>query len=190
MKKLFVFVVILAFAITSAFAGDMFVKGGMELGGSFSFQTNSGEAYEDANGDGSTVINFMPSGGYFFMDNLAVVGVINYTSSSQGDWKSGQVGIGPGVEYYLGNMMGPGYVFFHVCYLYTSTSWDNGTTDGSGKNTSLTIAPSYFIPINEKVGLVPALFYTMDNNDGNTDDDVDGLAGNTMGLRIGFKFYK
>lgn len=183
MKKLLAFALMftLVFAV-SASAQDFFDQGLIEIGGSVGFSSSSGDLYENAAGDGSTSMNFSPMGGYFVIDNLSVGAVISYSSYGQGDYSSSSTMFGPVFEYYYSEMMGPGYIYGSVSYMLTGSSWDDGTNSGDASGSQIRVAPGYFVPVNDKVGLTAELFYSI--------DDSDGTGGSVMGLTVGFKVFK
>jgi len=94
-------------AITLLFAGAIMAaetpvdKGSMILGGTAYFTGQSGDAYENADGDGVTTIALEPSVGYFVAPSIMVGGRILFESASQGDDKVTTFGIGPEVGYYF-----------------------------------------------------------------------------------------
>ncbi len=191
MKKFAMFAIIIGLiAAPAAFGQDMLAQGSMEIGGSVGFASYSGDYYENADGDAATQMSFAPMVGYFVMDNLSVGAEINYQSVSQGDYSSTDFGLGPAVEYYLGNQMGPGYLFAHVGFAFGSSKWDDGTNDSTTSSTTITIAPGYLITLNDYVGVAAMLYYSMDSF--SNDDWLSGApdSGNQMGLRIALKVFK
>jgi len=183
MKKLFALSIVTIFLFSSAsIAQDYFDQGLLEMGGSFSFNNSGGDAYEDSNGDGSTSISIAPSAGYFVIDNFSVGAVISLSKYGQGDYSSSTTTFGPVFEYFYDEMMGPGYVYGHLSYMIASNSWDNGTNTGDYSSSYIRIAPGYFVPLNDKVGVSAELYFSMDS--------IDGTGGSQIGLSVGFKLFK
>ncbi len=76
-------------------------KGSMVVGGTAYFMTQSGDWYENADGEGVNTIALEPSIGYFVAPSIMVGGRILFESESQGDNKETIFGIGPEVGYYF-----------------------------------------------------------------------------------------
>lgn len=187
MKKLTILVMIATLiAFSAAQAQDYFEKGLIEIGGNIGFSSSGGDLYKNAAGDGQSSFSFAPMGAYFLMDNLSLGGTVSYSSSSQGDNSTSNLGIGPRVEYYWPEQMGPGFVYGSLSYTINSgtVKFTGGSTDMSGS--SLRIAPGYFYAVNDKVGLTAELYFSMDSQDAGS----GSASGSVFGLTIGFKMFK
>jgi hypothetical protein len=189
MKK--VAAVVLCLMLASGFAvaqdfGDAYMKGSIQLGGSFSFSMQSGDYYENSEGDGATSFSIRPDIGYFVADGVEVGGLLGFNSYSQGDYSSSTLSIGPFVNYYFPLELGPGHPYATLGYLYQSRSSDDGTNDTTSSFTSLKIGVGYDYPLNEHVSLYGLLDYNMDTW---TPDGGDGVDGTDIGLFVGFKFF-
>ncbi|PKK84537.1 MAG: hypothetical protein CVT49_02895 [candidate division Zixibacteria bacterium HGW-Zixibacteria-1] len=102
MKRLFVLGLMAAlFAVTAAAQETPIDKGSMILGGTVTFQSYSGDLYNNQNGDGEKIFAFMPSFGYFIAPGVVIGADLIYHSDSQGDWSGSIFGIGPMVGYYF-----------------------------------------------------------------------------------------
>ena len=95
-------VMALIIGVNAMAADSPFSKGSMILGGTVSFASASGDAYENSNGDGPTMFSISPEIGYFVSPGFAVGGMLNVISWSQGDDDASSFGIGPFVGYYFG----------------------------------------------------------------------------------------
>ncbi len=110
-------------------------KGSMILGGTAYFTGQSGDWYENADGDGVTTIGFVPSVGYFVAPSIMIGGEIQFINLSQGDYKMTTFGIGPTVGYYFNldatrtEAKGAIYPYIKGFFIYGQQKYDDGTDD-------------------------------------------------------------
>jgi len=101
MRKVLLTVLLVA-AFGTVFAAENPVdKGSMLLSGQVYFQTQSGDLYENMDGDAITTMAFQPEVGYFVAPNIMVGASLEYFDQSQGDAGVTRFGIGPMVGYFF-----------------------------------------------------------------------------------------
>jgi hypothetical protein len=101
--KLFKILIILS--VIGSIAFGQFTAGTKTISGSIS--------WTKVKDDDGSLITAMPSGGYFFMDNLLITGSLEYLKYSEDD--DAMTGIGFGAKYFMGNIYGGGS-FYTVKY--------------------------------------------------------------------------
>lgn len=112
-------------------------KGSMILGGTAYFTGQSGDWYENADGDGVTTIGFVPSVGYFIAPSIMIGGEIQFINWSQGDYKTTTFGIGPAVGYYFNldatrtEAKGAIYPYIKGFFIYGQRKDDDGTNEAT-----------------------------------------------------------
>jgi hypothetical protein len=120
----------------SAFAADYPVdKGSTFLSGGASYTNQSGDLYENWEGEGTSQFSIVPSLVHFVTPNFAVGGDMEFTYVSQGDCSATGLGIGPKLAYFVGEADAKVYPFFALGFNYIRyTSGCNGsdrTVDGT-----------------------------------------------------------
>jgi hypothetical protein len=109
-------------------------KGSMIVDGSAYFSSQSGDWWEDAEGNSLTRISLDPSIGYFVAPSILVGGEVQLMSWSQGDYSMTNWAIGPTVGYYFNldasrtEAKGALYPYIKAFFLIGQSKTDNGTT--------------------------------------------------------------
>jgi len=186
MRKAISIIVVLLLAAPGLFAQDALMKGSMDLGGNVGFTNSSGDLYENAAGDGQSNLTFAPDMGYFFMDNLSVGLLLDFTSWSQGDDKSSMFMYGPKLNYYLA-AMGSGNPFIHAAFIFGSSTTETGGVEVKSSTSEMQFGAGYLVWLNDHVGVDALLGYSMDSM---TPDGGDAVDGGSFGIMIGFKMFK
>ena len=116
MKFKLLFLAILLFTnISYLFAQEFAVdKGATFVAGLASFSNQSGELFEDYDGNNTTKFNLSPSINYFVAKNFFVGGGLEFAYEKQGDYKTNSIGIGPQLGYAFGNANSTSFPFFDV----------------------------------------------------------------------------
>ncbi len=194
MRRLLAVGLVLLLVAPFAFSQDMLMKGSWDLGGSFGFMTQSGDAHE-FDEESKTTISFAPDLGYFVIDKLSIGLLFDYTSMTQGDYKDTFMTIGPRLTYYI--PMEKGAPFVEVGYTmgthnYEEPGIDEVTfeeiiEDGTNTTSMLHFGAGYLVPVNDHVALYGKLAYSMDTVELEFDDE--SRDGNTLAFKIGFKFF-
>lgn len=168
-------------------------KGSWLLGGEIGFSSSGGDLYENADGDGETLIQFSPFVGYFVMPGLAVSSNVVFVSTSQGDDKNTAVGIGPMVEYYFGGPYSKWYPFASTRLVFIShsgeTSVGGETVDVKHTEMSYGAAIGAAMMVSRNVAVRCALGYAVHSEDQEEPEDLDSVDGNRLGLSIGVQSF-
>lgn len=101
-------------------------KGSYLLGGIVGFTSQGGDLYETVGGDRGTTITINPTFGYFVTPGLALGGDVQFQKTSQGDFSTTTIGIGPSLAYYFGQPASKVYPFISGNVGYASLSADAG----------------------------------------------------------------
>jgi len=110
-------------------------KGSMILGGTAYFMGQSGEAYENIDGDTPSAIGITPSIGYFVAPSIMIGGEILFWNQSLGDRKWTDFAVGPIVGYYFNldatrtEAKGAIYPYIKGFFIYGQQKYDDGTDD-------------------------------------------------------------
>jgi hypothetical protein len=201
MKKLFTILcaVLITFGLSAQTdQGTFLLEGGSDL--NFSSISLSGASFdgEDADDDememlygedwdeATSTFGLSLTGGYFIIDGLVAGLIIDYNSSSQGDYKNSSMTIGPVVRYYIGESG----VWGQLSYGMGSSKWDDGDDDGDGpKVSSLGIGVGYAVWLSDNIALNPTLAYYMQTHTtedflGSGDDYKEKYGGIVFGAGI------
>ncbi len=125
MKRLLIIAVVFLFAASITAADGPTDKGSLILEGNASFSSISSD---DMLGDESaTIINIIPTIGYFISPNLLIGADIEFLKVSYGDMSGSSFGIGPSVGYYFNmdktriDAKGAVYPYIKGFFIYTSS---------------------------------------------------------------------
>jgi len=145
-------------------------KGDWLVGGSFALNTTS-----------NTTVSFNPNAGYFFLNNLAIGGTLNFAYVKISDIKTTVFGVGPFARYYFlkGNLK----PFVATEFLFNSNkvqTLDQESTTRNGHDFFLGAGLAAFV--NEHVAIETIAGYT--NTKYSESNSDGGLA-----IRIGFQVY-
>lgn len=132
MKKLFVcLAMVLPMAISAHAAENPIDKGSVILAGDIFFQSQSGDLYENYQGDALTTISVMPSVSFFVVPGLAIGGNAEVFSLSQGGRSQTLYLVGPTVGGYFNmtrtrtEVKGSIYTYIEALFMF------GGMTNGS-----------------------------------------------------------
>ncbi len=159
--------------------GSILVSGTAHAG----FSTQSGDLYENNDGDGQTTISFYPSGMYFFMPNLAIGGTVGFENRSWGDWSETTISIGPKVAYFFNLDSSPIHPYVAGSFRYMSCSWDTGTTDGTDDGFAFSGSGGAMLMVGDHVGLTGEVVFTQTSITYEGADE--SISGTTIGVRFG-----
>jgi hypothetical protein len=161
---------LLAFFISLTNLHAQTFKGDWMVGGNFSLNTTS-----------NTSVSLNPSAGYFFLDNLAIGGTVNFGYLKTGNVKTTLFGAGPYVRYYFGK--GNLKPFAVTEFLFSSSKVDGVAATSSTKNGhEFLLGAGLAAFVNEHVAIETIAGYTNTKYSGTESDG--GLA-----IRIGFQVY-
>ena len=166
MKKLFTILCVGLLTVSLSAqtdAGTMLLEGSSNLNYS-SLKVNSisvdGDELDDdfLPEDATSTLGLKVIGGYFMMDGLAVGLLIDYSSSTEGDYSSSSMTIGPIARYYIGESG----MWTQLSYGIGSSSeeYDGDSEDGPSIG-ALGIGAGYALMLSDNVSISPSLGYSM-----------------------------
>ncbi|HPR17671.1 MAG TPA: hypothetical protein PLD62_05445 [Candidatus Cloacimonadota bacterium] len=173
MKKIIILAICMMLAV-SVFA---FEKGTKNIGGTIGFDSFK----ESADADAKNTFTFAPHGGYFILDNVEVLGYIQYVNANSDSWQNPKttMGFGIGGLYHYKKFYGGG--------AFLTTSSDDGVRTISANY--LEFGVGYLHPITTHVYLDADCIYEFGlgkyGSDGNGDNEVSDLS---FGLGLGIYF--
>ena len=102
--------------------------------------------------DATTEFGLDVDGGYFVMDNLAVMAKFGFGSTKTGDADAvGTTKFGAGASYYISGNIPVGLM------------WESEKIGDADATSTLSIKAGYLIMLNEKVGIQPGFTYKMES---------------------------
>ena len=143
-------------------AGTMLLEGGSDLNftslniSSISVDGEDVELPDDL--DATSELGLNVAGAYFLMDGLAAGIVIDYSSSSSGDYSSSSMTIGPMVRYYIGESGLWGQASYGVG---SSTEKYDGDSEDGPSISLLAFGAGYALYLSDNISLNPSLGYVM-----------------------------
>ena len=183
MRRSILSLALVLFPAALAAQGGPIDPGSIVLGGSVSFTSSGGDLYENAEGDRATTITINPRALFFVMRGLAVGGDVLISTSSQGDFDSTTLGIGPAAYYFFGGPNARIYPFIGASVGYAKVSVED--FDGSGLVYGPTAGVAFLL--SESVALTTAATYRMENvSIDEIDEDVDG---NVFSIDVGIQAF-
>lgn len=195
MKNLTILLAMVLLLAVSVSAGPV-DKGSMIVGGELGFTSAGGDAYENADGDGQTSIQFMPFLAYFVAPSIAVGGEVLYNSASWGDYSESTFGVGPTVAYFFNldptrtEIKGTMYPFVQAFFKYGKNTVDSGVEGADEVKTTATYFGAkggVMYMATDHWALNANVFYqseTLKLDDAPEGAD-DSISGNTLGLHVG-----
>ena len=140
-------------------------KGGWMLGGSAGF---SSLKFKNADNSTSTIA-IQPTVGYFFADDFAIGLGVSFVNTRFNGNSNSSTSVGPFARYYVTNP------------IFIQVGVDLGLDKGAGTLMKVSVGYSWFL--NNDVAIEPALFFHINNNDG------DALDYSVFGLSIGVQAF-
>jgi len=187
MKRFFRAAMMTLVALTFMTSVSMASQGGIIFDGDVGFSMLSGDAYENADGDGITMIGLGASVGYFVIDNLTVGGTLVFDHMSMGDVSERTIGIGPEVAYYFGTewIEKSVHPFVKGAFIYNMVSSDDGTDDFSDTVMSFGAGAGALYMFTESLGFYGQVGFMMDKWSFDDDRNADDLDGTEIMVSIG-----
>jgi len=196
MKKVFVSLVVLMFAVSAFAVEGPIDKGSMVLEGNVFFQSQGGDFYKlasETGEDGQTVIGFMPSIGYFVAPSIMVGALIDFTKQSQGDESLTQYGFGPMVGYFFNmdpertEVKGAIYPYLKAFFTYGKMTSDDGDDATDETDVSVTsfggMGGIMFMLSNAVAADIGVRF---ENESYKADGDDESISGTVITFGLGF----
>jgi hypothetical protein len=162
-------------------------KGSMTIGGTAYFNSQSGERYENFQGDGYTEIGIMPEFGYFIAPGIKIGASLAFVSASQGDESATLFGIGPNVTYYFNlnkertEVKGAVYPYIGGFFSYATTSNGVDLTE-----TSFGGRGGINLMLSQAVAVDFGLQFSSESLD---PDGFDSISGTTLSLLAGIQAF-
>ncbi|MBN2172397.1 MAG: hypothetical protein JW819_13840 [Candidatus Krumholzibacteriota bacterium] len=187
MKRFFRAAMMTLVALTFMTSVSMASQGGILFDGDVGFSMMSGDAYENADGDGQTYMALGASVGYFVIDNLTVGGTLEFARMSWGDVSSQTIGIGPEVAYYFGTewIEKSVHPFVKGAFIYKMVGTDDGTDSYSDKVMSFGASVGALYMFTESLGFFGEAGFMMDKWSFDEDLDLEDVDGTKIMVKIG-----
>ncbi|MBD3170549.1 MAG: hypothetical protein GF307_13775 [candidate division Zixibacteria bacterium] len=183
---------LLMFASANAQEGPVY-KGTWIVDGNASFYSASGDLYKPGD-DGQTWINFSPEVAYFVMNGLAVGLTLDFSSWSQGDAKSNELGIGPMVSFYYDmdktkdEAKGKLFPFASGAFEYMSTTTNSGAPNADDYKYTMTrikFKGGILYMLSNAVGINANLRIDLDSKKQTDPVESDSVSGTRFGAEVG-----
>jgi hypothetical protein len=164
MKKL-LFTLLLTFGFTMVWSQEYATdKGAKFFGLSGSFSSQSGDLYEDNDGNGLTSINLNPSFNYLVAKNFFIGGGLEFLNQKQGDYSQSTIGIGPQIGVFFANQESKVFPYLSLGFKYYSMSMGFGSgSDASLSGTNISLGAGMVIPVQEHIGITFDCSYNIQN---------------------------
>jgi|GEM_PF-586489 len=207
MKRIFIIAAVLLLATTLTAADNPTDKGSIILHGNASFSSISGDilniAAEEAEDsslieESITVINIVPSLGFFIAPNIMVGGDLEFIKTSYGGLSGSSFGFGPTVGYYFNmddtriDAKGAIYPYVKGFFIWTTTALEREGEDGKIKFSTTTFGgqAGLVLMLSNYVGADFSVRYSSDKYslDEFFDEDVDDVEsqdGKTLTIGVG-----
>jgi len=184
MKKvasiILVSILFFSFALSQDFAVD---KGSMIISGMGSYENESGDLYENNDGESRNKLDLTTKYNYFVAQNIAVGGNLNYLMASQGDYSQTTLGIGPTAGYFIGNAESEMYPYLAAGISYLHQGMKSENYDNTISGTDITVSGGIIIPVKNHIGFTAELGYHMKSL--KEEDADESISGNIISLNIG-----
>jgi hypothetical protein len=160
-------------------------KGSMQLEGGIVFNSLSGDLYENSNDEGQTFFAVRPGAFYFVIPNLAVGAELDFSTWSQGDANTAEIGIGPKVLYAFDldksrtEVKGKIYPFVGAAFIYTSITQNSGASGAGDVKSSMTrmsLGAGALYMISSAVAVSASVVYDIDKWSPDEGSSLDGAV--------------
>lgn len=132
------------------------------LSGSGSFMSKGGDLFEDVSGNKATTFNLTPSVDYFVAKNFFIGGGLDFSTSSQGNFSSNGIGIGPELGFAFGSAQSKAFPFLQIGILYYKMNYDFGSGDDSQfSGSNIFLGCGAIFPVKAHIGVILSGGYHM-----------------------------
>ena len=155
MKNRVILFIILSGLLGSIVNGQQYAvdKKATIISGSASFMKQGGDLYE-VDGDKATTFTFAPNINHFITRNIFVGGSLEFTSESQGDYKSNGIGIGPQIGLALGGPQSKVFPYFDLGIRYYRMKSDYSSDfDIKFSGSDVALGFGIIVPVKSHIGL-------------------------------------
>lgn len=148
------------------------------------FSSQSGDLFEDTNGNGYTTVTFNPTVNHFVTKNFFLGGGFEISTESQGTYHSNAIGIGPQLGYALGGPNSLVYPYLDLGISYYLMNADYGMNDNyhiSGSD--IAFGFGVIVPVKSHIGLIfEGGYHSINLKD---KDSNQSYSGNIFSLGLG-----
>jgi hypothetical protein len=153
------------------------------ISGSASFMSQGGDIFEDSDGNKATTFNITPTINHFITKNFFIGGSLEFSTESQGDYKSNGIGIGPQIGYAFGGSQSKAFPYLDLGIRYYKMYADYGSDDFQFSGSDISLGFGVIVPIKDHIGLIFEGGYNMlDVKDKDTNDNY---SGNIFSIGVG-----
>jgi len=154
------------------------------ISGTGIFTSQGGDLFEDNDGNKALTFIFTPSINHFITKNFFIGGSLEFSTESQGDYKSNGIGIGPQIGYAIGGSQSKAFPYLDLGIRYYKMNADYGFGDNyqfSGSDISLGFG--VIVPIKAHIGLIfEGGYHMLDLKD---KDSNNSYSGNIFSIGVG-----
>jgi hypothetical protein len=178
MKKWFCVLLLISSSLLLAqsYAVD---KGAVIIEGTAGYMSQSGDWYENEDGDKSTTITLNPTIMYFISPNIGIGGSMLWHKESQGDASQSYMSLGPALGYFAGNSQSTNIPFLFASYQFQSM----GDEDDSIPGKNIVLGAGMIFVIREHLGISAQISYQMES--WKHEDWDEAVEGTTLGVQLG-----
>lgn len=191
--------VMLLFVTATTYSADWeFGEGSMEISGMISFESRSGDLYENYYGNGPSIFILSNGFQYFIQTRISIGGNIEFESWDERDYKSRKIVLGPAMTYYFGNKntniwhhaginrsspyVGIGFMYGSENYKYR---YDNTNDEFNYSSTVIQLTTGMSFNLVEHYNLKGRFYYDIEGRKSD-EPDAEVISGNVFDMKIGF----
>jgi len=125
------------------------------ISGSGGYMSQGGDLFEDTDGNKATTVSLKPTVDYFITRKFFIGGGLDFSISSQGDYNSNGIGIGPELGFAFGGPQSKAYPFVQIGILYYKMNADYGSGDDSQfSGSNIFLGCGAIFPVKEHIGVI------------------------------------
>jgi len=185
MRTRIILFIILSGWLSSIVNGQQYVvdKKATIISGSASFMSQGGDLYE-VDGNNATTFTFAPNINHFITKNIFIGGSLEFTTESQGDYKSNGIGIGPQIGLALGGSQNKVFPYFDLGIRYYRMKSDYSSDfDIQFSGSDISLGFGIIVPVKAHIGLIFEGGYHM--QDLKAKDYDESYSGKIFSIGIG-----
>ncbi len=177
-------------AVTVSAAENPIDKGSIILAGNAFFMSQSGDLWENGDGDALTTFAIVPSVGYFITPGLLIGIDVTFNRLSQGDASRTDLAAGPMIGYYFNTnstrteVKGAVYPFVSAFFNYGQSKFDNDSWDSTTDILQFGGHAGIVYMVSDAVGLNLGVNVWSDSYD--YEGATESITGTTVQIGAGF----
>jgi len=144
-----------------------FDVGSINLTGNVYYMNQTGDIYENSDGDGTNTVTITPGFGYFIAPGLMLGGMIDFKKISLGEYSESTLAVGPRVAYYFGanrdRSVISGAVYPYFSWFATIGSIDYAYLSDNVTAKSVGVTGGIVVMLSTSVGLDVGIRYSSDS---------------------------